>query len=291
MRSSAGFGPPGLGPLAIICGGGSLPFAIADSVTKSGRRVVLFALEGWADKNRVAAYPHHWAKLGKFGWFCRAARAEGCREVVFIGTLVRPSIWHIGFDFGGLRILPEILKSYRGGDNHLLSGVAGIFEQHGFRLVAAHDVAPEILMPAGALGRGRPSEHETADINYGLALLNAMGKFDVGQAVVVANHHVLAVEAIEGTDAMLERVAELRRGHNRAAAGGVLVKAPKPGQDRRFDLPSIGPQTIQSAARAGLAGIAVIAGASIIAEAQRVATEADRRNIFVVGISTDGTGE
>jgi DUF1009 family protein len=277
------------GPLAIICGGGSFPFAVADAVGKRGRRVVLFPLRGWAEPDRVAAYPHRWIALAQLGRFFRLARAEGCRDVVFIGSLVRPSIWQLRFDLGTLRALPRILAAYRGGDNHLLSGIAGIFEQQGFGLVGAHEVAPEILVPEGVLSRRRPTEQERADIVRGLALLETTGKFDIGQAAVIADNHVLAVEAVEGTDHMLARVAELRGGKIRAASGGVLIKAPKPGQDRRFDLPSIGPQTIEGVARAGLAGIAVLAGGAIIAEPQRVAAAAHQRNVFVVGVRADGT--
>ncbi|MEA2976903.1 MAG: UDP-2,3-diacylglucosamine hydrolase [Alphaproteobacteria bacterium] len=277
------------GPLAIVCGGGSFPFAVADAVGKRGRRVVLFPLRGWAEPDRVAGYPHRWITLAKFGGFFGMMRAEGCRDVVFIGSLVRPSVWQLRFDLGTLRALPQILVAYRGGDNHLLSGIAGIFEQQGFRLVGAHEVAPEILVPAGVLSRRLPTEQEQADIKRGLVLLDAIGKFDIGQAAVIANNHVLAVEAIEGTDFMLARIAELRGQKIRAASGGVLIKAPKPGQDRRFDLPSIGPQTIEGVARASLAGIAVLASGAIIAEPQRVAAAANKHNVFVVGVRADGT--
>ncbi|MBV8239210.1 MAG: UDP-2,3-diacylglucosamine diphosphatase LpxI, partial [Hyphomicrobiales bacterium] len=249
------------GPLAIICGGGSLPFAVADAVGRRGRRVVLFAIRGWADPQRVASYRHHWAAVGQFGWFCRLARQEGCRDVVFIGSMVRPAIWQIRPDFKTLRLLPRIYGIFRGGDDHLLKGVAGIFEEHGFRLLGAHAVAPEILMPEGTLGRERPGERDRSDIAKGLALLNASSPFDVGQAVVVADARVLAIEAAEGTDRMLARIAELRQSGRIAVASGrgVLVKAAKRDQDRRLDLPSIGPQTVEGAARAGLAGIAVVA--------------------------------
>jgi DUF1009 family protein len=276
------------GPLAIVCGGGSLPFAVADAVRKRGRRAVLFPLRGWADPQQVSNYPHHWGAVAQFGWFCRTARAEGCRDVVFIGGLARPKLWQLRLDLGALRILPQVLAAYRGGDDHLLSGVADIFEQQGFRMVGAHEVAPEILVPEGSLGRRKPTERDRADIARGLALLDAIGEFDVGQAAIVADNHVLAVEAAEGTDRMLARVAELRS-RGIGAAGGVLIKAPKPGQDRRFDLPSIGPQTVEGAARAGLAGIAVIAGGAIIAEPQRVAAAADRHNVFVAGVRADET--
>jgi DUF1009 family protein len=274
------------GPLAIICGGGSLPFAVADAVRKRGRRVVLFAIRGWADPKRLEAYPHHWAALGQFGTFCRLARREGCHDVVFIGSIVRPAIWRIRPDFKTLRLLPRVLGIFRGGDDHLLKGVTAIFEEHGFRLVGAHAVAPEILMPEGTLGRERPSDRDHADIAKGLALLNASSPFDVGQAVVVADARVLAIEAAEGTDCMLARIAELRqRGRIAVASGrGVLVKAAKRDQDRRFDLPSIGPQTVEGAARAGLAGIAVVAGSTIVADPERIGATADRARLFVLGV-------
>jgi DUF1009 family protein len=180
---------------------------------------------------------------------------------------------------------------FRGGDYHLLSGLGRILEDHGFRLVGAHEVAPEVLMPQGAIGRRMPGERDRADIARGVAVLAAMGPFDIGQAAVVADGHVLALEAIEGTDHMLERIAALRaEGRVRNPRGtGVLVKAPKPAQDRRFDLPTIGPQTVAGAARAGLAGIAVTAGAAIIAEAGKVATAADAAGLFVTGLAPDGS--
>jgi UDP-2,3-diacylglucosamine hydrolase len=274
------------GPLAIVCGGGNLPFAVADAVAKHGRRVVLFPIRGSADPERVAGYPHHWAVLGKVGWFCRVAGREGCRDVVLIGSVVRPSIWRIRPDLETLRLLPRIVGMFRGGDDHLLSGVAEILEERGFRLVGAHEIAPDILMPEGLLGREHPSDRDRADIARGLDLLNATSPFDVGQAVVIADDRVIAIEAVEGTDQMLERIVELRRNGRVAAPArrGVLVKAPKRGQDRRLDLPSIGPRTVEGAARAGLAGIAVVAGSTIIAGPERIARAADRERLFVLGV-------
>jgi len=273
------------GPLALICGGGSLPLAVAESVTKRGRRVVLFALRGAADGVTIEGFPHHWMYIGQIGRFLRLARAEGCREVVFIGSLVRPSIWQVHPDLKGLTFLLQVLAAYRGGDDHLLSGMGKLLEQQGFSLRGAHEMAPEILVPQGLLGGRQPSEHDRADIDLGLDYLRAASSFDVGQAVVVAGRHIVAVEAAEGTDQMLARIAEMRsNGRLRSPVGsGVLVKAPKHGQDRRFDLPSIGPQTVEGAARAGLAGIAVVAGSSIIAEPAMLIAAADRANIFVIG--------
>ena len=161
------------------------------------------------------------------------------------------------------------------------------FEKHGFRPVGVPEIAPEIAMPLGVFGRFQPNENEQRDIARGLAVLRAIGPFDVGQAAVVADYRVLAIEAADGTDAMLAHVAALRRSGRIRASGGVLVHAPKPNQDRRFDLPTIGPQTIESAAHAGLAGVAVLAGETILAEAERIRHSADRERIFVVGVPDD----
>ncbi len=277
------------GPLAIICGGGTLPFAVADAVIKRGRRVVLFALRGAADPVRVTHYPHRWGAVGQLGHFMRFAAGERCKDVVFIGALVRPAIWQVRLDWTTILVLPQIFAAFRGGDDHLLSGVGRIFEQHGFRLLGAHEVAPDILVPEGSLGAAQPSAQDRADIVRGFAFLHAAGPFDMGQAVVVADNQVLAVEAAEGTDAMIARVAELRaNGRIRLPAGrGVLVKAPKPQQDRRFDLPSIGPQTVEGAQRAGLAGVAVAAGATVIAEPNDVIAAADRAGVFVLGVPAE----
>src|SRR5262245_12427382 len=278
------------GTLAVICGGGSLPFAVADAAVRRGRRAVLFALRGWADPQRVAAYPQPWARFGQFGRFCRLGRREGCRDIVLIGSVVRPSLWQLWPDVGTMRVLPQLARMLHGGDAHLLAGVARLLEEHGFRLVAAQELAPDILMPEGTIGTRQPTEAARRDIAHGLALLRATGPFDIGQAVVVADAQVLAIEAAEGTDHMLARVAELRRSGRIGTGGGVLVKAPTPGQDRRIDLPTIGPQTIEGAARAGLDGLALMAGSSIVAEPERIATLADRANLFVLGVRDEAAG-
>ncbi len=274
------------GPLALVCGGGTLPLAVAESVSKRGRVVVVFALRGHADPTLVARYPHHWLRVGQLGAFTRLAHAAGCRDVVFIGSLIRPTLWNLRPDFRALMLLPRIMAAYRGGDNHLLSGVSKIVEEQGSRLIGAHEVAPEILVSEGALGHIDASAQHRQDITFGFDYLRASGAFDIGQAVVVAGKHVLAVEAVEGTDQMLARVADLRAaGRIGAPEGiGVLVKAPKPGQDRRFDLPSIGPKTVAGVVRAKLAGIAVVGGTTVIAEPERVVNEADHAGIFVVGV-------
>jgi DUF1009 family protein len=289
-EASAPLAPAEGGPLAVICGGGSLPYAVAAAAARS-RRVVLFPLLGWADPERVNEFPHHWIALGQFGRFAKLAKSEGCCDVVWIGSLVRPAIRQIRLDVTTLWLLPRIVRGFRGGDDHLLSSVARIFEDHGFRMLGAHQVAPSLLMPEGPVTNRVPHDRQRGDIVRGLAILAAVGRFDIGQAVVVADQHCLAVEAAEGTDGLLARVADMRAtGRIRVPAGaGVLVKAPKPNQDRRFDLPVIGPQTVEGAARAGLAGIAVVAGSAMVADVGRLAVLADRTSLFVIGVRNDGT--
>lgn len=288
-RGMAGSGDTS--PVGIYCGGGTLPFTVAEAIRRQGRRPVLFPIEKFADRSRVGDYEHHWVPLGKFGLLRRLARQAGCRDIVFIGTLVRPRVSQIRLDWQTIKLLPRIAAGFRGGDDGLLTTIGNIFEEHGFRLVGAHELAPEILVPRGSIGGIAPSPRERADIVRGLEVLGATSAFDIGQGVVVADNRVLAIEAAEGTDRMLAHLAELRQsGRIRTAArSGVLVKAPKQAQDRRFDLPSIGPQTVEAAARAGLAGIAVVAGGSIVAEPQRLIEQADRAGLFVVGVADDGT--
>ena len=280
---------PEAGSLAIICGGGSLPTAVAEAVARRGRRPVMFGIKGWADAAVIARYAHHWIAIGQAGRFFRLARAEDCRDVVFIGTVLRPPITQLRLDWQTIRAMPGLIRAYRGGDDKLISGVARIAERGGLRVVGVKDVAPEVLVPQGVLGRHRPSDRDRADIARALEVIAALGPFDVGQAAVVADNNVLGVEAAEGTDNLLNRIAELRRiGRVTSAPGiGVLVKAPKPGQDRRLDLPSIGPRTVENVARAGLAGLAVTAGSTMIAEPDAVTAAADREGIFLVGVRED----
>lgn len=273
------------GPLALVCGGGTIPPVVAAAVAGRGRRVVVFALRGWADPAFVNDHPHHWIAIGQVGRFFRLARAEGCRDVAFIGTLLRPALRDIRLDWTTLRLLPRLPGLFRGGDDRLLSSVAAILEANGLRLVGAHEVAPEILMPVGQTTRRVPSQRDRSDIERAMDVLTALGPLDVGQGVVVADGYVVAVEAAEGTDAMLERVATLRsNGRLHTPRGvGVLVKTPKRGQDRRFDLPSIGPRTIAGVADAGLAGVAVAAGGTVVADPGETVRLADRHGVFVFG--------
>jgi UDP-2,3-diacylglucosamine hydrolase len=273
-------------PVGVIAGGGAMPFAVADSLVARGIAPVLFALRGACDPDRVGHFRHHWISVGQLGRATKLFRSEGCRDLIFIGTLLRPALSEIRLDWGTVRVLGRVWAAFRGGDDHLLSGIGRILEQDGFRMVGIRDVAPDVLMPAGNIARAMPDPVATADIARGREVLAALGPFDIGQAVVVIDGHVVAVEDIEGTDGLLARVARLREaGRIRAKSGrGVLVKAPKSGQDLRYDLPTVGARTVEGAARAGLAGIAVIAGHTIAADAQAMIAAADGAGLFVQGL-------
>jgi DUF1009 family protein len=278
--------PPISSPVGVIAAGGAMPFAVADSLAARGIDVVLFALRGVCDPKRVEQFRHHWIAIGQLGRAIKMFRSEGCRDLVFIGSLVRPALSEIRLDFTTLRVLGQVWASFRGGDDHLLSGIGRILERDGFRMVGIKDVAPDLLMPEGSLTRTTPDEHAAADIERGREVLRALSPFDIGQAAVVIDGHVVGIEDIEGTDGLLVRVARLReQGRIRAAARrGVLVKAPKSGQDLRFDLPTVGPRTVEGAVNARLAGMAVVAGNTLVAEPQAMIAAADAAGLFIAGV-------
>ena len=273
-------------PIGLVAGGGVLPFAVADKLVARGIEPVVFALKGACDTTPLSRFRHYWISIGQYGRLTRLLRSENCRDLVFIGTLVRPALSEIRPDWQALRVMGKVWAAFRGGDDHLLTSIGRILEQDGFRMVGIGDVAPELLMPEGCLTHAAADASASADIARGREVLHALGTFDIGQAAVVIDGHVVAVEDIEGTDGLLARVARLRKeGRIRARTGrGVLVKAPKSGQDLRFDLPTIGPKTIENAAAAQLAGIAIAAGNTIVVEPQAMVEAADAAGLFITGL-------
>lgn len=273
--------------VGIVCGGGVLPFAVADAVIRGGREVFLVAIRGFADPESVGRYPHQWVGFGQYGLTRKRLRENNVRDVAFVGALVRPSLFDVRLDWRAILALPKILGGFRGGDDRLLKSLAGIFESEGFQVVGLDTLAPEVLFPVGDLARRAPDDKARVDIALGLDVLRAMSPFDIGQGVVVIDGHVVAVEGIEGTDGLLARVADMRReGRLRAPLhAGVLIKAPKVGQDMRFDLPSLGPRTVEGLAAAALGGIAVVAGHSVVAEPSTLVALADRHGLFVTGLA------
>ncbi|MBV8702877.1 MAG: UDP-2,3-diacylglucosamine diphosphatase LpxI [Acetobacteraceae bacterium] len=273
----------GQDPVGILAGAGELPSKVAAAARAAGRAVFVVGLEGFAEPRLLAPYPHAIIRLGAAGCILAALRAQGCREVVLIGSVRRPSLLDLRPDAEAARLLARIGRAAFAGDDGFLSAIIRVLGDEGFRVIGAHEVLDQALAPAGLLTRAAPDARAMADIARGVAVARALGAADVGQGCVVQLGLVLAVEAVEGTDAMLARCAALAR----AGPGGVLVKLVKPGQERRADLPTIGPETVRGAARAGLRGIAFEARGAMLADRDATVAAADAAGLFLVGITPD----
>jgi UDP-2,3-diacylglucosamine hydrolase len=278
---SAHAAPP---PLAILCGAGAFPLEVAADAARAGRALFLVGIVGTSEPG-VEAYPHVWVRMGEVGKLFAALKERGISEIVLIGAFVRPEFSDLRLDWGAVKKAAELAGLFRRGDNGLLVGLAGIFEREGVRVVGAHEVAPRIVAPMGPLGARRASVEDEEDIAFGARLLDALSSFDAGQGTVIAAGRAIAIEAAEGTDAMLARVAGMRASGRLKFKGpaGVFVKAPKRGQDLRLDMPAIGPNTIDAAAKAGLRGIALAAGRVLLLGRDEAARAADRAGLFVQG--------
>lgn len=265
--------------LAIFAGGGPLPAQVGAAARASGRDVVMVCFDGQTDRDGAAAYPHLWARFGAAGEILDFLRAERVQDLLFAGPVRRPSWYELRPDWRAAAFFARVgWQAF--GDDGLLSAISRALAEEGFRVIGITDILADLLAPAGVLGRVAPDDGGRADIARGTEVAAALGRLDIGQAVVVQQGLVLGVEAIEGTDALIERCGGLRR----AGPGGVLVKMRKPQQDIRLDLPTIGPATVVRARAAGLAGIAVEAGGSLIMDRPAVVEACDAAGLFLVGI-------
>ena len=271
------------GVLGILAGGGPFPGRVAEAALRQGRGVFIVGFEGFAEPAVIGCHPHAYVRLGAAGEMLRLLRAHGCRDLVLVGPVRRPSPLNLRPDAEGVRIVARIGRAAFTGDDGLLAALVRVLGEEGFRVLGAHEVIQDALARPGLLGRVAPDGLASDDIARGVAVLRALGVADVGQACVVQSGCVLAVEAIEGTDAMLARAAGLVR----PGPGGVLIKMVKPGQDRRADLPTIGPRTLVAASRAGLRGVAVEAGGTLMTDEAACIAEADRLGLFLIGLDAD----
>ena len=272
--------------LGIIAGGGALPCEVARSIEERGEKVFLVGLRGAADQE-IARFPHAWASLGEAGKILRLLHENTCRRVLFAGRVARPGFSDLKTDAKGLLLMPRVAVAARRGDDALLRLLAEILAEEGFTPIGIAEAAPALLASEGNLGHLRTDKAYMGDIALGVKVVRALGALDVGQAAVVCGGLVLAIEAAEGTDAMITRAGALPqnlRGTPQRRRG-VLVKALKPTQDGKTDLPVLGVRTVENAANAGLAGIAVEAGRSVIVDRQSVVQAADSAGLFLFGFS------
>jgi UDP-2,3-diacylglucosamine hydrolase len=278
--------------LGVIAGGGELPVVLAEHLAGGERPYFVARITPFADA-ALDAHPGDSHGLGHMGARIDAMRDAGCDTVVFIGQVPRPDMATLEWDQGGLAMIPALAAAAPQGDDALLRALLAEHEKVGFSILGVEEVMSDLRAPEGAWGAVNPTRAQRADITQAAKVAAAVGSFDIGQGVVVADGLVLAVEAQEGTDSMLRRVADLPltvRG-SAEARRGVLVKRPKPIQERRIDLPTIGVRTIEGAAAAGLAGVAVEANGALAVRREAIIAAADRAGMFVYGFTRAEVGE
>jgi DUF1009 family protein len=273
--------------LGIIAGGGALPRAVAQSAQDAGKKVFVVALTSAADEG-IGRFPHVWASLGEAGKVLRLLHEHECGDVLLAGRVERPKFSEMKTDAKGILLMPRIVTAARRGDDALLRALTEILAGEGFRPIGIADAAPGLLATEGVLGRVVPSTENESDVTRGVEVVRSLGALDVGQAAVVCVGLVLAVEAAEGTDAMIMRAGQLPQNIRGTpeCRRGVLVKALKATQDGKTDLPVIGVKTVENVAGAGLAGIAVEAGRSLILDREAVIHAANAAGLFVLGFGS-----
>ncbi|OEJ68005.1 LpxI family protein [Magnetovibrio blakemorei] len=265
--------------LGILAGGGDLPRLLIQACQKNGREVFVIAFKDQCDAQTVAGVDHAWVRLGAAGKSIQALKDAQVIDLVMAGRIHRPSMTALMPDARAVRILAGGVMN-KGDDGVLRTIVSALEREEGFHMVGAHEVLPELLSPEGVMGQVSPSENDQVDIDVAVHAALALGGADKGQAAVAKAGQVVALEDQDGTDAMLKRIAQA----NGFDQGGVLAKMTKPGQERRADLPTIGLGTVEYASAAGLKGIVVEAGGSIIVGREAVIKAADDKGLFLVGV-------
>ncbi|MDC0349002.1 UDP-2,3-diacylglucosamine diphosphatase LpxI [Alphaproteobacteria bacterium] len=268
--------------LGIVMGRGDLPALLIEACKKKKRSYFLLPIEGQAEESFVKSHPHAWISFGQIKKTLDLLKENNIKELVFGGTVRRPSFFSMKLDRKGLQWLFSIgFKAF--GDDGLLSGLTKFLEKEGLKIVGVPHIVKELLIPYGALGKIKPSAQDKESIQKGFIAAKELGKRDVGQGVVVENSILVAKENIEGTDAMIHLATERFQGKKEA----ILVKVSKPNQEERMDLPTIGPKTIEMLSRHGYKGVALEAGAGLILNQKQTVTLANEKGLFVYGVAHD----
>lgn len=265
--------------LGIIAGGGTLPALLASACVESGRDYFLLAIEGFADPALVESRPHAWFRLGEGGKGIKLLQQHRVEDLVLAGAVRRPSLKELRPDLWAMRFFAKLGKAWIG-DDSLLSALVVALEREGFRVVGPDTLLAAYLAVPGPYGALLPDDVARADMDRGLAVVRQLGALDIGQAAIVQQGIVLGVEGAEGTDALIRRCASLHRD----APGGILVKARKPGQEQRVDLPTVGIGTVRAAIECKLRGVAVEAGGVFVFDRDEAVRLADQAGLFMVGV-------
>jgi hypothetical protein len=262
-----------MGRLAILSGGGGLPVMIA----KAHPDAVRVVFHGVEHAMQAPVAEHRFEKMGAL---FEALKAEGVAEVVLAGAMARPPLDPAEFDQIMMQLAPRLMAALQGGDDAILRLIIAIFEEQGFKVLGAHEVLPGLTVEEGLFAGPEPDEAQFQDASKAMDILLALSPLDVGQGAVVAGGLCLGIETLQGTDALLRFVGETPD-HLRRGKGGVLVKAPKRGQDLRVDMPAVGPETIRNAAKAGLDGIVVSAGKVVLIDRDATRAALEETGLFL----------
>lgn len=273
-----------MAPLGIIAGLGELPVQVAMAATERGQGVYVVRLKGF-EEPELATFPGQITGIAEIGKVFKAFRQAGCEQVCFAGIVKRPDFQALKPDLKGISLLPKAIAAAREGDDALLRFMIDLFEKEGFEVIGADVAAQSLTVDEGLLAGAEPDADQMQDLQKAAHIAGELGRLDIGQGAIVARGLVLCVEAQEGTDEMLRRCADLPSAIRGSASArlGVLVKRPKPQQERRIDLPTIGLATVENAAAAGLAGIGFEAGGALILNADQVRARAEALGLFLYG--------
>jgi len=277
--------------VAVVAGSGRLPVNVADSLAEGGHKPFIVMIDGETDPGTsLSSYAGERLAIEQFASLVPLLKRHKITHCVLAGGISRRPVWRaIRPSVALLRVLPRALAALARGDDGLLRILVRTIEDSGIKVVGAHQIVPELLAVSGSMGSRTPQQGDWADLRAGQEAARTIGALDIGQAAVAIGGRAIALEGIEGTDLLLERVRDLR--NNGRIAGrnrGVLVKCAKPNQELRADLPTIGPATVDAAHAAGLAGIGIEAGRSLVLDYGEVVERADRLGLFVIGLSDEG---
>ncbi len=279
-------------PIAIISGYGSLPVEIARGVITAGRQPFMVGLEGDAEES-IEEFDHKYMNPGQFGTLLKLLKKKDISQLIMAGGVrARPEIFKLKMDWGAITTIPKAMAMLMGGDDNLLSGLIKLFESHDIEVLGAHQVAPQLLAPIGKIAVRKPGRKDMQNIELAVNACRALGELDVGQAAIAEANRIVAIEGVEGTDGLLQRIIDMRKIGRMPTTGknGVLVKLMKSGQDHRVDMPAIGPQSIINVKQAGLGGIAVDGGRSLILEREKTLKLAAEHKIFLFGYDSLTSG-
>jgi DUF1009 family protein len=274
------------GPIAILAGAGQLPIQLVSHLERTGQEVRVLAFRGFAE-TELQRRAHATVDLLDLKTIMSTLEGWRPHAVSLVGAVRRPGFSTLLNAYSLLRNMHEVKEVISRGDDQVLRGAVMLLEERGHRVVGAHELAPNLVADRTLRGALQPASGDREAISVGVDLLASLSAFDIGQGAVIFHRHVLAIEGPEGTDRMMRRVRGLRQswfGLRRREEGGVLIKAAKRGQDLRVDMPTIGPRTVIEAAKAGLKGIAIGAGSTIVLEQEQTLRTADRLGLFLVAV-------